>query len=411
MKSVCMLLQNHYEFDIRVRRKAEALAGAGYSVDVFALRGPDGRKAYTLDGINIYTISLGKRRGSLARYAFEYAAFLLWALVRVTIQNTRRRYALIEVNTLPDFLIFAAVFAKWMGAKLILDMHEITPEFYMSKYGITENTRLVRLLKYVEKISFNFADHVITINEPIRDLLVGRGLPRTKTTVIMNSADESRFAARPGLPPAADAAAVQGTFVMMYHGTLTRIYGLDIALEAFALAHKEMPGAVFCILGDGPEAGRLETLARERGLASKVRLVGRVSPDDVPAWLSRCDVGVLPIRSDVFLEFASPNKLPEYIIMGRAVIVSSLKAIRYYFTENALAYVEPNNPADLARQMLRVYQDPGLRARLAAKAREEYAAIAWSVMKERYLALVRCLLGIQAEALEQPRSSAASCFH
>ncbi len=45
-------------------------------------------------------------------------------------------------------------------------MHEITPEFYISKYGIREDSALIGLLKRIEKMSFNFADHVITINDP-----------------------------------------------------------------------------------------------------------------------------------------------------------------------------------------------------------------------------------------------------
>ena len=86
----------------------------------------------------------------------------------------------------------------------------------------------------------------------------------------------------------------------------------------------------------------------------------------MPHWLSKCDVGVLPIRRDQFLEHASPNKLSEYIIKGKPVIISRLKAIRYYFGEDALAYFEPNDPVSLAQQMIRVYRDKGLRARLAA---------------------------------------------
>ncbi len=132
MKSVCILVQNIYDLDSRVRRKAEALVAAGYSVDVLALAAAHGKKSYALDGVNIYTVSLGKKRGSLLRYAYEYAAFLVWAFVRVFVLMRRRRYAVIDVNTLPDFLIFAAMPARWMGAKLVLDMHEITPEFYMS---------------------------------------------------------------------------------------------------------------------------------------------------------------------------------------------------------------------------------------------------------------------------------------
>jgi glycosyltransferase involved in cell wall biosynthesis len=406
MKPVCFVVQSVYDNDPRVRRKAEALVEAGSAVDVLALRGPRGKKSYALNGVNIRTVSLGKKRGSLARYFFEYFIFFMWVFVRVPFQMLRRRYAVIDVNSLPDFLIFAPVVARWMGAKLVLDLHEITPEFYMSKYRIGENSRVVRLMKYLEKISVAFADQVITISEPVEDLLASRGLPRLKSTVMMNAADEARFVA--------DASSSTGPgrrdpekFVMMYHGTLTHIYGLDIAVEAFALVHQEMPGAELWILGSGPEKVGLAEVAQARGLASKVRLVGQVEPADIPAWLGQCDAGILPIRRDVFLDFASPNKLPEFIITGTPVIISRLKAIRHYFSEDAVAYFEPCDPADLSRQMVRVYRDPQLRERLTVKAKEEYAPLRWSVMKERYLGMMRRLLGVKAAAVEEPRASAA----
>jgi len=403
MKSVCILVQNIYDLDSRVRRKAEALVAAGYSVDVLALAAAHGKKSYALGGVNVYTVSLGKKRGSLLRYAYEYAAFLMWAFVRVFLLMRRRRYAVIDVNTLPDFLIFAAIPARWMGAKLVLDMHEITPEFYMSKYGITENSLLVQVLKYLERISFNFADYVVTISEPIQDLLIGRGLDASKSIVIMNSADEARFESS---SPAAAFDGPSHPFVMVYHGTLTRIYGLDIAIEAFNMVHGEMPGAELWILGSGPEQGALAGLARERGLTSKVKLVGQVSSADIPAWLNKCDVGVLPIRCDVFLDFAFPNKLPEFIIMGMPVLMSRLRTIGHYFSEGALSYFEPNNPADLAKQMVRLYQDRELRARLAMRAKQEYAPIRWDVMKQRYLGLVGDLTEVKVKAADRPRTSA-----
>jgi glycosyltransferase involved in cell wall biosynthesis len=402
MKSVCILVQGEYDLDARVRRKAEALVSAGYSVDVLALRPFQGKKSYSRNGVNVYTISLGKKRGSLARYVFEYATFFLWAFFRVPLMMRRRRYTAIDVNTLPDFLIFAAAPARWMGAKLILDMHEITPEFYMSKYGIAADSWLVRLLKYLEKISFDFADHVITINEPIQDLLIHRGLPPAKSTVVMNAADEARFASHLSSPAANKS---PGAFVMMYHGTLTRIYGLEIAIKAFSMAHTEMPGAELWILGGGPgpEQGKLADLAREHGLTSKVKLFGIIPSADIPAWLNKCDAGILPLRRDVFLDFAFPNKLPEFIIMGKPVLMSRLKSIRHYFSEKALAYFEPNNPADLAKQLVRLYRDRGLQARLAARAKEEYAPMRWDLMKQRYLSLI--------EDVAQPGRGAAERSH
>ena len=197
MKAVCILLQNPYDIDMRVRRKAEALVAAGYAVDVLALRAGRTERTYTLNGVKVYTLGLGKKRGSLARYVFEYVAFFAWALVRLPLLMLRARYAVVDVNTLPDFLIFAAAPARWMGAKLILDMHEITPEFYVSKYGIAESSWVIRVLRRLEKMSFDFADRVITIHEPIEDLLVGRGLAREKSTVIMNAVDEVSFGAHP----------------------------------------------------------------------------------------------------------------------------------------------------------------------------------------------------------------------
>jgi glycosyltransferase involved in cell wall biosynthesis len=403
MKSVCIVVQHFYDLDYRVRRKAEALVEAGFSVDVLALRMPGSPKKYTLNGVNVHAISLGKLRGSLARYAFEYFAFFLWVLVRLTVDMQRRRYVIVDVNTLPDFLVFAGVFAKKMGAKLVLDMHEITPEFYMSKYGMKEDSWWIRILKFQEKISFDFADHVITISEPIRDLFVSRGLNPEKSTVIMNSAEETRFAARkkssdqaPSKPP--------GTFVMMYHGTLTRIYGLEVAIEALSLVHKELPEAQLWLLGSGPEENPLKQLAEKRGLEGKVRLVGQVSPAEIPDWLNQCDAGILPLHRDVFLEFASPNKLPEFIIMGKPVIMSRLKATRHYFSEDAIAFFEPDNPEDLAKQMVRLYCDGSLRTQLAAQARQEYAPIRWDVMKQRYLKQMEDMVGPS----EEQRVTAAS---
>ena len=207
----------------------------------------------------------------------------------------------------------------------------------------------------------------------------------------MNAVDESLFAsaASPMAPP--DLAAAQPKFVMMYHGTLTHIYGLDIAIEAFGKVQAELPGAEFWILGNGPEKGSLERLSRKLGLEGKVKFVGNVLPQEVPQWLKRCDVGVLATRRDIFLDFSFSNKLSEYIIMDKGIISSRLKAIRHYFSEEAFAYFEPNASLDLARQMVRLYQDPGLRLQLAANAKQEYAPIRWDVMKQRYLGLIGML--------------------
>jgi glycosyltransferase involved in cell wall biosynthesis len=257
----------------------------------------------------------------------------------------------------------------------------------------------VRLMTWLEKISFNFADHVTTINEPIQELLAGRGLRRSKSTVIMNVADESRFlsADASAIP---EASAAPGQFIMMYHGTITAMYGLDVAIEALAIARDEMPGAELWVIGFGPQEDHLKRLVVARGLASRVKFIGPVAPADMPAWLRACHVGLLPMRRDVLLEFAFPNKLGEYLVMGKSIIVSRLRTLRHYFTEQALAFVEPEDREDLARQMARLYHDSELRRALVSRARAEYAPIRWDVMKERYLQVIDTLARRERHALD-----------
>jgi glycosyltransferase involved in cell wall biosynthesis len=211
----------------------------------------------------------------------------------------------------------------------------------------------------------------------------------------MNAVDEALFEAETFA--ARDDGRQRPRWVMMYHGTLTRIYGLDIAIEAFEKAQAEMPGAELWILGGGPEKERLIALARRLSLESRVRFMGSVLPQEIPGWLHVCDIGVLPTRRDVFLDFSFSNKLSEYIVTGKGAIVSRLNAIRHYFSEEALVYFEPNDAADLAAQMIRTYRDPQLTARIARQAQDEYRPIRWGVMKERYLATMHQLAAPHAD--------------
>lgn len=385
MRAVCLIVQNVYDGDPRVRRKAEALAAAGHDVDVLALRAPGGAPSYALNGVNVRTMRLAKRRGSIARYLFEYVVFFGWVAVRAPRQMRTRRYGVIDVNTLPDFLIFAPAIAKWMGASLVLDLHEITPEFFMSKYGLADGSPIVRLLKFLERVSVSFADRVITTSQPAHERFVSRGLRPEKATILLNSADEARGGPRPDAPVRAPGDA---SFVLVYHGTLTRGYGLDVAIEAFSQVVGEMPGAEFWILGAGPELARLQQLARDRGLADRVRFLGQVPLEAIPQYLSHCHLGVLAIRSDVFFDFAFPNKLPEFVVAGVPALVSRLPVLQHYFSDDAVAYARPNEPEDFARQMRSLFGDRERRARLVARARAEYAPMRWDVMKRRYLDLI-----------------------
>ena len=382
MSKICILVQNYYEIDPRVRREAEAWVEMKAQVDVIGLRAEtDSRAAYELNGVRVFTIPIKKKRGGKLRYIWEYVAFFIAAFLLLSRQMFKNHYDAVQVCTLPDFLVFATFIPKLMGASIILDLHEVMPEFFMSKYNISEDRIIVTLLKWQEKNSLRFANQVITINEPIKELLISRGTPANKIVVVMNSVDQKLFLGPQSLKPKPH----DEKFVFMYHGTITFIYGVDIALKAFSMVASQMENAEFWIVGDGSHRSSLEEFVQNVGIINKVKFIGVVPQHEIPALISMCDAGVLATRQDKFLDLSFSNKLPEYIVMGKPVIVSRLKTISYYFSEDALAYFEPHNVNALSNQMLAVYNQPEWRERLVLHASCEYANIDWNIMKKRYL--------------------------
>src|SRR4030042_892501 len=237
MKKVCMVAYTYYHWDARIPKEAEALVQQGTSVDCFCLREGDYTRLSVINGVNVYCLPLGKFRGSSTiKYMLSYILFFLLAFFTVSKFYFKRRYDVIQFHTLPDFIIFAGLIPKIFGAKLILDMHEITPEFYMLKFGVSESHLLIRILKLLEKICAHFADAVIVVDDPIKRLLLQRCKFKSEPTVIMNSPDERLFCSD-------CLARVESlnSFSLIYHGTLTSLYGLEFAIQAVAKLKDRIP--------------------------------------------------------------------------------------------------------------------------------------------------------------------------
>src|ERR1700756_4653960 len=104
---IAMIAFTLYSFDPRVKRAAEALTESGHQVEVFTLA-CDGLRANGNGGpFRLYSLRFKKKQTGLARYVFEYCAFFLRAFVRVTLLQARRRYDVVYVHNMPNFLVFA----------------------------------------------------------------------------------------------------------------------------------------------------------------------------------------------------------------------------------------------------------------------------------------------------------------
>ena len=382
---VCIVVQNYFPYDVRVKREAAALRSRGHVVSVIALCDHNEAKEEIVDGVNVYRVRLGQKRGGPLRYLFEYIAFFLYSFYKLNALDWKYRFDVVHINTLPDFLVFCAVVQKLKGLKIVLDMHEIWPEFFMSKYKVGMKNPAVRILLMIEKASLRFSDAIITVNESIKQLFQNRSVPGKYIEVVMNTLDESAAIRLEKLP--------HDTFNCVYHGTLTETYGLEDAIKAFSIVCKECNDIAFHIFGDGPLLSKLKQQVEELKIQQFVVFHGHISHKNMLEKLTEMDLGILASPKDVFLNLSFSNKLAEYVCLKIPVVSSDLDAVKYYFSEDQLLYFMNGNIDDLAKIINYAYNNKDVIQKYAVNAFEKYKELNWTVMAERYINVIELCNG------------------
>ena len=378
-----MLAYTFYETDNRVRRYAEALVKRGDCVDTIVL-GQEGQPRFeTIRGVNVFRI---QKRVRDERGPFTYLAKLLMFFFRsawsVSLRHLRARYDIIHVHSVPDFQVFSTLLPKLMGARVILDIHDIVPEFYASKFKVDQRSLTFRLLVLIERLSVGYSNHVIISNHLWYNKLIERSVETKKCTTIINYPDTSIFCRR----PVADE--VNGEFLMCYPGTLNWHQGVDLAIRAVARLRDKVPRFKFLIIGDGPDREKLKMLVKELCLEECVTVSGVVPLEDVAKLMATFHLGVVPKRNDSFGGDAFSTKIMEFMAMGVPVVASKTRIDQYYFTEDLVQFFDPENVDDLAAKILELVRDSRKREALRTRALEFIQQNNWDVRKQEYLDLV-----------------------
>jgi len=383
-----MIVHAYYEEDPRVRRQAESLVAAGRPVLVLSLRRPELPAEDVLDGVHVRRLDEQRHQGAgLGTYLREYVSFLVrssWAAVRL---HRRHRFGLVQIHSLPDFLVFAALPLRLVGVPVLLDLHEAMPEFFVTRFPRSANPLTHRLLLIQERLSIAFATHVLTVNEAFGDRLRGLGLRDDKLSIVINSPALGRFAEA---AHAQRAFREDGMLKLVYTGALTPTYELDVAIRAIARIATERPDldVRLDLYGRGDSEEELRALTAELGVRGRVTFHGRIPIDDVPAAVAAADIGIAPTRLDPFTAMTISGKIYEYGAMGKAVVASRLPLVERTFPDGTVARYEPGDAEGLAAAIVALADDPIRRAEAVDSTQDVVRDTAWEREAERYVALV-----------------------
>jgi glycosyltransferase involved in cell wall biosynthesis len=307
------------------------------------------------------------------------------AATLVSLWHLRRRYEVIQVNTIPDSLVFAALGPRLLGARVLLDLHECMPEFFSTKFDTHPHHPIVRLVGWVEQAAIRFADLSITSTEPMREAFIGRGAPANRISVVLNS-----YGLNLGAGSVHPRAQRDGRrFTLICHGTIDERYGLDTLVRAVALVKDELPDLELVIYGDGPYRPALQSLVAELTLEGRVRLSDGWAPaEDLLQAIAGADAGVVAIKQNAFRDLTLCNKMWDFIGLRKPAIVSRTRSVEEYFGDSCFRLFTAGDAADLARAIRDLYANPVIRRRLVQRAAQVAEQYAWARSRARYLHIV-----------------------
>jgi len=380
---IAMIAYTLYAGDPRVKRAAEALTEAGHQVDVFAIS-HDGTRGSTDGGLlRIRLLRMEKKQTRVARYAFEYGLFFSWALGLVSLLHARRRYNVVYVHNMPNFLVFAGLIPKIGGAKIVLDVHDPAAELLAAIRGRDLPPWVQRLASAEERVSMSFSDALITVNEPMRRRLATIS-PRP-AAVVMNLPD-------PGLFVPLEESRDRGSWDwIVYSGSIGHRFGLDLVVRVLSLLADDYPSLRFRIIGEGPGLESIARLAEDLGVADRVEFRGYAPNSQIPFLLSDARAGISPAREGAFGSLVFSMKVAEYIALGLPVVCSDITTMRYYFSDDELLFFEPDNEEDLARAIRELLTDPAAAEERAARSRIKLDKLDWPAQKETLVETVEAL--------------------
>jgi glycosyltransferase involved in cell wall biosynthesis len=239
------------------------------------------------------------------------------------------------------YLAGALSAAKWQSIPIILEIN-----------GILSKDKPDRVTKIYERYCWSKAAGMFTVCEPLQQIMLSRGIRKSKVKVITNGVRLDEFMnANPNRLPKAITKKCRNKIVVGYTGTFTNYHDLENLLKGFAISVSEEIRLQLLLIGEGRNSDIISNLVDKYDLNERVLFTGQVSHAMVPDYLSICRILVLPLKSIYDKIFhGAPVKLFEYMAAGKPIIATRLPSIEKILGEQAI-YVSPGSASEWAQSL------------------------------------------------------------
>jgi len=380
---VCVIRRGFFPQDPRVHKEVKTLVEYGFNVDVICLKKKNQIFRQKSWGVNVYRIPASHIKRGILKYTFEYLYFFIGACILVNILNIGRRYKYIQVNSVPNFLVFAAIIPKLFGTKIILDVHEPMPELFSSLYKGALSKIIFGILILEEKFSFGVADKIVTVSAPLKSLFIFRNRHISSQIIVIHNTPYIESPNRTSIKKKN-----KNTFKIVCHGTILQRYGFQTLIKTVPYLNNIISQYKIIIIGEGEYLSDLMSYVEKKRWQDRVEFKGFLPRKKLFEEIRKCDVGIVPIEKDNFTQYILPNKLFEFVEIGIPVISSSLKTIKMYFRDTIL-YFSPGEANDLAKKIILLYKNYSIATEYSVKAKQRMSTYTWNIEKEKYCSLFR----------------------
>ena len=218
------------------------------------------------------------------------------------------------------------------------------------------------LAKWSERYAWRNADKVLAVTAVLGDIVNKEDISPNKIVIIPNGINPERFEKALDTDIAKLRLGLEGKLVLGFTGFVRKWHRLDVVLSL--LINK--PSRHLLVVGDGPDRSAILERAHEIKVDNQVTITGVVERNDVASYVSAFDIA---LQSDV-TDYASPLKLFEYMVLGKAIVAPDKENIKEVLTDNIdVIFYKQNNVESLLKSIEVLCEDNKLRKNIGGQAK------------------------------------------